>query len=153
MSLMQLSWWSMGNSLAFVNAWWISNIDRNCAVQLKTTDFEKETRNSVAASLCYGNLLVNTTYITTETMELKTPCTWDGGLALGGEANVVRRKQVFLLFILNVDLSDGLWAEVGQQQHAFPLQRAVLMVQLQGWGGREKHTRTYVWMSTALQKL
>ena len=45
---------------------------------------------------------------------------------------------LLLLFILKIDRTDGLWAELGQQHHALPLQRAVLAVQLQG-GETERH--------------
>lgn len=47
---------------------------------------------------------------------------------------------LFLLFIVKVNLSDDLWAEMGQQHHALPLQRAVLAVQLQG-GETERYRR------------
>ncbi|TNN30585.1 hypothetical protein EYF80_059262 [Liparis tanakae] len=44
---------------------------------------------------------------------------------------------VIILVIIEVDLRDGLWAEVGQRHHALPLQGPVLTVQLQGGGQRD----------------
>lgn len=65
--------------------------------------------------------------------KLDEPRTWDDGLAVKGETNVVGDIHVFTaLFILQqVDLHYGLWAEVRQQHHTLPLQRAVLAIQLQ----------------------